>query len=129
MRGGRLSEALALLDVDDADHADAPALLRLQLEVLERLGDWQRIAALLPEARRYGLRAETALAALEERSWLARLEHAGASSGCGGGPLASMVRGKSRSNAQNGRSIQCEPRSDMVPFAKSHHRYHLGPGK
>lgn len=81
MRGGRLSEALALLDVDDADHADAPALLRLQLEVLERLGDWQRIAALLPEARRYGLRAETALAALEERSWLARLEHAGASSG------------------------------------------------
>ena len=53
---------------------------------------------------------------------------AGASSGCGGGPAASTVRGASRFKAQNGRSIQWLPRSDMVPPPKSHQRYHFGPG-
>src|SRR5690606_20137274 len=53
---------------------------------------------------------------------------AGAISGCAGGPLASMVRGCCRLSAQNGKSIQWLPRSDMVPFPKSHQRYHFGPG-
>src|SRR5690606_24045373 len=60
-------------------------------------------------------------------SYLARID-AGASSGCGGGPEASMVLGAWSFNAQNGRSFQWLPRSDMVPLPKSHQRYHLGPG-
>ncbi len=80
MRAARFTEALALLDAGDTEHAAAPALLRMQLEALERLGDWQRIASLLPEARRHAVRPETALAVLEERSWRERIEHAGARS-------------------------------------------------
>src|SRR3954470_14812806 len=53
---------------------------------------------------------------------------AGASSGCGGGPDASTVSGAFRPSAQNGRSFQWLPRSDIVPLPKSHHRYHFGPG-
>ena len=78
MRAARFSEALALLDAGDADHAAAPALLRMQLQVLEQLGDWQRISTLLPDARRHAVRPEASLAALEERCWRERIEHAGA---------------------------------------------------
>src|SRR5215831_9938986 len=51
-----------------------------------------------------------------------------ANSECGGGPLASTARGASSFKAQNGRSIQWLPRSDIVPPPKSHQRYHFGPG-
>src|SRR5262249_44469912 len=53
---------------------------------------------------------------------------AGAICGCGGGPLASTTRGASSFKAQNGKSIQWAPKSDMVPPPKSHQRYHRGPG-
>src|SRR5687768_1867596 len=53
---------------------------------------------------------------------------AGAISACGFGPNASTDVGAFSFSAQKGRSFQCEPRSDMVPLPKSHHRYHFGPG-
>ena len=54
---------------------------------------------------------------------------AGATSGFGAGPVASMVAGACSFSAQNGRSIQWLPRSLIVPLPKSHHRYHFGPGR
>src|SRR5262245_60565076 len=61
------------------------------------------------------------------KSYTARID-AGASSGCGGGPNASTNAGAFSFSAQNGRSFQWLPRSDMVPLPKSHQRYHFGPG-
>lgn len=65
---GDSSRALTILEGAALDPAAHPAGLALQLEALERLGEWARIAALLPEARRHKVRPETALDALEERS-------------------------------------------------------------
>ena len=82
-RGARNSDTPLLnhlLAARASDHAAAPALLSMQLQVLEQLGDWSRIATLLPDARRHAVRPEAALAALEERSWRERIEHAGARS-------------------------------------------------
>src|SRR5947209_1285567 len=54
---------------------------------------------------------------------------AGAISGFSGiGLLASTVSGASSFSAQNGRSFEWLPRSDMVPLPKSHQRYQRGPG-
>src|SRR5687767_4931394 len=53
---------------------------------------------------------------------------AGASSAWGGGPKASIVFGCLSPRAQKGRSFQWLPRSLIVPLAKSHQRYHFGPG-
>src|SRR6476646_2032615 len=43
--------------------------------------------------------------------------------------IASTVSGAFRFSAQNARSFQWLPRSLIVPLPKSHHLYHLGPGK
>lgn len=66
---GESREALAILEGAALDPAAQPAGLALQLDALERLGEWARIGALLPEARRHKVRPEAVLDALEERAY------------------------------------------------------------
>src|SRR3954452_2071575 len=65
--------------------------------------------------------------AREGNSYTACID-AGAISGCGLGPNASTAVGAFSFSAQNGRSFQWLPRSDMVPLPNGHQRYHFGPG-
>src|SRR6476619_4832713 len=61
-------------------------------------------------------------------NWSVACIGAGAVCGWGFGPDASTVSGAFSFSAQNGRSFQWLPRSDIVPLPKSHQRYHFGPG-
>ena len=66
---GENREALAILDGAALDPAAQPAGIALQLGALERLGEWARIGALLPQARRQKVRPEAMLDAIEDRAY------------------------------------------------------------
>jgi len=70
---GENREALAILDGAGLDPAAQPAGIALQLEALERLGEWARIGTLLPEARRHKVRPEAMLEGVEDRTYRALL--------------------------------------------------------
>jgi len=70
---GEDREALAILDGAALDPAAQPAGIALQLEALERLGEWARIGTLLPEARRHKVRPEALLEGVEDRTYRALL--------------------------------------------------------
>lgn len=70
---GENREALAILDGAALEPAAQPAGIALQLEALERLGEWARLGALLPEARRHKVRPEAILDGIEERAYRALL--------------------------------------------------------
>lgn len=74
---GENREALALLGGAALDPAGQPAGVALQLEALERLGEWARLGALLPEARRRQVRPEAVLDGIEERACRALLSQDG----------------------------------------------------
>ena len=58
--------------------ADSPAALELLLPALAQTGDWARLAALLPDARRAGAMPEATLDELEERAFAALIGRVGA---------------------------------------------------
>ena len=58
--------------------AQSPAALELLLPALAQTGDWPRLAALLPDARRAGAMPEATLDELEERAFTALIGRAGA---------------------------------------------------
>lgn len=74
---GENREALAILDGAALDPAAQPAGIALQLEALERLGEWARIGTLLPEARRHKVRSEAVLDGIEDRAYRALLSPGG----------------------------------------------------
>lgn len=67
-QSGNPAAAVAAL----GDGAASPAARELLLQSLARTGDWERVATLLPEARRERLLPEAALDELEERAYLGR---------------------------------------------------------
>lgn len=66
--------AAALATLDDGTAVDAPAATGLRLEILPRTGDWARVGALLPQARRERALPEDTLDALEQRAFLALVD-------------------------------------------------------
>jgi HemY protein len=58
--------------------AESPAALELLLPALAQTGDWARLAALLPDARRAGTMPEATLDELEERAFAALIGRVGA---------------------------------------------------
>lgn len=73
---GEHAAALAMLDGAGLDPRTQPAGVVLLLEALERTGDWERIRALLPAARRYRVQRETRLDSIEERMFRNTVEQA-----------------------------------------------------
>ncbi len=65
---GNPSAAVAAL----GDGSTSSAARELLLQSLARIGDWERVSALLPDARRERLLPEAALDEFEERAFLAR---------------------------------------------------------
>jgi HemY protein len=57
--------------------AESPAALELLLPALAQTGDWTRLAALLPDARRAGAMPEATLDELEERAFATLIGRAG----------------------------------------------------
>lgn len=74
---GENREALAILDGAALDPAAQPAGIALQLEALERLGEWARIGTLLPQAHRHKVRPEAVLDGIEDRAYRALLSPGG----------------------------------------------------
>lgn len=66
--------AVSILDEAGLDSRGRPAGMVLLLDALQRTGDWARVRALLPEARRQRVRAAPQLDAIEERAFNAALD-------------------------------------------------------
>lgn len=77
LSAGLLEQALATLSNLDDRNARHPRALRLLSEVTERLGDWQRLQALVPQLRKRAALPAEQIDALECRVWLALLNELG----------------------------------------------------
>jgi len=73
LRAGENERALEILDALGPEVSQQPAAARLVVETLQRLENWERLAALLPEVARYRLLQEARLQRLEERVYSALL--------------------------------------------------------